>query len=329
MSRAPTPRQGSQRSPSKPAGPSATDFAEEALKRKGNAQARADLKDANRQYDPEKERKWEQKYMFFSGNHMKGTFRTYARARHDPFNKDPSWGQAVIHKVAKGIEQKGTTPQGVFNGIDVTGDGTLNRPELKKALISVLPTLSDMEIQAIFDHIDDDHSGEVGLAEFCEAMAHFRHMPVAEEKAERHRNPVHRIKRFPPSIVEGWEHLEGPPAGGRADKVAESLEKEVLGRLTNELMTTPRALQHPAQTAKYHYFNGGGDSARFQRNEWQKRGQTPIEPQPPGTPRFSFPDPGPDLRPGFLCDPRTRLAAQGFAALTPRTAVSTRTKSTS
>mmetsp|Transcript_118931 Transcript_118931/g.253715 ORF Transcript_118931/g.253715 Transcript_118931/m.253715 type:complete len:326 (-) Transcript_118931:88-1065(-) len=325
MSRAATPRKASQQPHQVP---TANEFAEEALKRKGNAQARADLKDANRQYDPEKERKWEQKYMFFSNNKMKANFRTYARARHDPFNKDPSWRQAVIHNVAKGIADKKMTPEDVFNGIDVTGDGTLNRPELKKALISVLPTLSDMEIQAIFDVIDNDNSGEVALSEFCEAMDRGRRMPVPEDKSERHRNPIHRTKRFPPSTVEGWEHLEGPPTGGRADRVAEAQEKEVLGRLTSDLMSTPRALQHPEQTPKYHYFGGGADSARFHRIEWQKRGQTPGEPKAPGTPRFSFPDPGPDLRPGFLCDPRSRLAAQGFAALTPRTPASTHTKST-
>jgi hypothetical protein len=297
------------------------------LKRAGNQQMRDDLKDANRQYDPVKERGWEQKYKFFSGQHMKGNFRVFARARHDPFNKDPSWGQSVIHNVAAAIERQKKTPADIFNSIDVTGDGTLNRPELKKALVGALPTLSDMEIQAIFDVIDDDNSGEVAIDEFCDALHRGRHVQVPKEKAERWRNPINRMKRFAPATVEGWDHLEGPPQGGRADKLAVAQANQVMKNLGEQLMNTPRALQHQDTTPKYHYFGGGADSRRFHRNEWLKGRATPSTPAESGTPRFNFPDPGPDLRPGFLCDPTNHAAARGFSAITPRQTTARTTKS--
>merc|ERR1719361_2298584 len=96
-------------------------FAEADLERRGNAAMRADIKDAARLYDPAKERGWEQKYKFFSGAHMKGNYRVFARARHDPFNKDPSWGHSVISNVSIACAKQGKNPEYLFKGIDLTG----------------------------------------------------------------------------------------------------------------------------------------------------------------------------------------------------------------
>merc|ERR1712217_966019 len=106
------------------------------------------------------------------------------------------------------------------------------------------------------------------------------------------------------------DHLVGQPCDHteRLDLVGERQTRQSLERLTDQLVGTPRSL-HSAiidGTPEYEYFTGGGDAARFRRNAWlhdkgsetgnsESRRQTRRR-------RFSFTDPGPDLRPGFLCE---------------------------
>mmetsp|Transcript_8351 Transcript_8351/g.15195 ORF Transcript_8351/g.15195 Transcript_8351/m.15195 type:complete len:297 (+) Transcript_8351:70-960(+) len=270
--------------------------------------AAALLRDAERVYDPKQERLWEKKYKFFSEAKMKATYRTFARARHDPFNKDPAWGKSVIARFAAFCSDKGLKMEDIFQHVDADGDYSLSRPEVKRALCRVLPSLSDQEVLAIFDVIDEDHSGSVSVQEFRKAMEWGRNARFNKESTERHRNPTHRMKRFPPATIDGWDHLQDADTvqGTRYEKVGtagsmlEMCEKETsecLGRLAKTLVHTPRALQHRAQTPKYLYFGGGADSARF-----HKHSKTDHLDLSDMDPEASFPDPGGlDLRPGFLC----------------------------
>jgi len=129
-----------------------------ALNRRGNAAARRELEDSERIYSNVEQKNWEQKYKFFSARHMERSYRLFTRARHDPFNKDPSWGKSIIQKVSDACTSRKVCPEALFNGVDITGDGNLNRPELKRVVCSLLPGLSDEELTAIFDTIDDDQA---------------------------------------------------------------------------------------------------------------------------------------------------------------------------
>lgn len=277
---------------------------------------------------------------------MKGNYRVFARARHDPFNKDPSWGHSVISNVSIACAKQGKNPEDLFKGIDLTEDGNLNRPEMKRILVGVLPSLSDLELATIFDTIDRDGSGEVNVGEFCEALKAGKITKVSETSAQRWRNPIHRMKRIPPATIEGWDHLQEPCQHSRMDVLCESQTNEVISRLSSTLAGNPRGLTNVNTVPKYHYFGGGADAYRFKRRVWKKEnpesfsqgGPTTVDatlpaqpmaqgaqsargsPSVRGMPRVAIPDPGPDPRPGFLCDPqsRTALAAQGLSVITPR-----------
>lgn len=373
-------------------------MADASLARRGNARMRAALEDQLRCYDPAQEHDWQHRYKFFSGRHMKANFRVYARARHDPFNKDVNWGASIIKKVSDNLAVQGKDATHLFSDFHQSADAALSRPELRKALNSLLPTLSDMEVSAMFDYIDDDKSGQVSAKELTEAIEVGRHIEVPADAGERWRNPVWRITRYPPAKPEGWDHLD--PTSGREhvhlDKVCEDETQKIMNRLGEMLKSSPRALRHEPQAAKYDNFAGGGDSARFRKQAWncghqpttcwaseppvstydagaaqpwsRCSGERPASrcaavperpashcghrpasrglpmpgrvgraklpaprpnklheeqkgPQRPSTvPEFGFNDPGFDARPGFLCDPATcsKVAVQGFAALTPR-----------
>jgi len=313
-------------------------LAEEATYGRRSRKAREQLADALRSYDPAQEQSWEKKYKFFSEGKMKANFRTYAKARHDPFNKDPAWGKSVLSKASNFLKNNNIDPADMFKQVNVDGDETLNRPEIKKALLKALPTLSDEELTAIFDVIDEDRSGEVSLEEFCDAMEQGRNAKISQEATERWRNPIHKIKRLPPARIEGWDHLHDKEAvqGTRYERVGqegtlgEMCEKEsneLIERLSDAFQATPRALQHQLPTPRYLYFGGGADTNRFRKAEYdralkdfQATGKTMEEFQV--SQRSEMPDPGStELRPGFLCDPKTRnnFAVNGFSALTPRT----------
>ncbi|CAJ1460445.1 unnamed protein product [Effrenium voratum] len=139
-----------------------------ALKRGRRAQEL--LRDAERVYDPKQERQWEGKYKFFSELKMKVAYRTYARARHDPFNKDPAWGRSVLARFADYCTSNNIKFEDIFAQADLNSDQSLSRPEIKHALHRVLPSLSDQEVIAVFDVIDEDKSGAVSVQEFVAAM---------------------------------------------------------------------------------------------------------------------------------------------------------------
>merc|ERR1719378_1175524 len=102
---------------------------------------------------------------------------------------------------------------------------------MKRVVCGVLPTLSDEEVMAIFDSIDADKSGEVNVKEFCDVVRKGKNFKVTEETAQRWRNPIHRIKRFAPAQVEGWDHLEGDVKFRQCDKLCASMQSEMQGRL--------------------------------------------------------------------------------------------------
>lgn len=265
------------------------------------------LKDAERVYDPKQERQWEKKYQFFSEIKMKAAYRTFARARHDPFNKDPAWGKSVLSEFAKYCASNGVKFQDIFHHIDLNGDQALSRPEIKHALRRVLPSLSDQEVITIFDVIDEDHSGAVSVQEFLSALESGRSAKFTKEAIERHRNPTHRMKRFPPACLDGWEHLKDVHTvqGTRYEKVGtgrsfvdmcDQETSQCLEQLSQTLIQTPRALRSQLHTPRHHYFGGGADTARF-----YKHGKMEITGM--ALPQVDVPDPGgPELRPGYLCD---------------------------
>eukprot|EP00933_Yihiella_yeosuensis_P040959 TRINITY_DN35387_c0_g1_i1.p1 TRINITY_DN35387_c0_g1~~TRINITY_DN35387_c0_g1_i1.p1 ORF type:complete len:519 (+),score=83.67 TRINITY_DN35387_c0_g1_i1:62-1618(+) len=309
-----------------------------ALQQRGSIAAK-DLEDAERLYDPKAEKKWGQKYKFFSELKMKGTYRTYARARHDPFNKDPSWGIWVLSNIAKHCKKKGIMIESLFQNADLTGDSSLSRAELKRALVPIMPKLSDMEMTAIFDVIDVDKSGDVTIEEFYEAVNKCKDKSVPAEKAERWRNPIHRFKRLPPGIMEGWDHLkdEVKIKATRAQMepdipLQEFCDKEtnhVMKRLSKLLAQNSKALKHEHDLSKHYYFGGGADTNRFR---WQEHGRAKQ-----GSAEAAYleaitqntvPDPGGvDVRPGFLIEPVRRqqladaLEKQGYPQLHPNTKV--------
>lgn len=290
--------------------------------RRGGVNALKALRDAESLFDPEQEKTWGVKYRFFSELKMKGTYRTFAKARHDPFNKDPSWNDYIFSRLADICQKQGT--QAVFTPFQEDRDKKLSRSEMKDALLSVLPTLSNLEVTAIFDAIDTDRSNDVTWSELIAALAKGRNAVVEKEHADRWRNPVHRIKRMSPAVIDGWSHLEADPGMKpvNIEKVCEQETKGVLERLDSTLRSTPRALVHTPNIPRYAYFGGGGDEQRFRRLERAKaRAGASADGTVLQEHTLDLPDPGgPDLRPGFLLDPRNRqsMALKGFSALTPR-----------
>lgn len=309
-------------------------IAEAALDRRANAEMRRELREQKRLYDPAKEKDWETRYKFFSGRHMKGQYRVFARARHDPLNKDPMWGKAVIKKVASACDEQSIDAVDLFRDADFEGSGTLNRPEVRKVLTSILPNISDMEVTAIFDDIDQDHSGEVHVQEFSDALNVARRAKVSEATGERWRNPVHRIPRYPPATIEGWSHLADVPSDARTgmdyNGFVQAEAQKVFDRVAPHLRASPRALQHETDEFRYDTFFGGGHGRRFRRAAWDAHEDDGRSLQ--GASRradviggfaVEFDDPGPDVRPGFMCTPEDRKikSAKGFAALAPKRSV--------
>lgn len=293
-------------------------FHADALSRRGNAAMQKDVEDAMRSFNPQDQRNWDQKYKFFSGNHMKQGYRTFAKARHDPFNKDPAWGRSIMQKIGAACQSKGG-PESMFRTADATGDGTLNRAELKRALLATLPTLSDLEITSIFNIVDEDRSDEVSVAEFCDAMRKAcSGTPVAPEVSKRWRNPVHRVTRLTPATIEGWDHISGPPRYAREADLCDDMINGITARLRDAPIASARgapgareaeAASGQELVSKHHYFGGGHDHRRFRRQEWnQARANGFSTPRGKAiVPIANFPDPGPDVRPGW----HMALAASG------------------
>lgn len=269
------------------------------MERRGNAAMRADLKDAMRSFNAQDQRVWEQKYKFYSADHMKNVYRTFAKARHDPFNKDPSWGTGVFQKYGAALKKKGITMENLCGQADVSGDGTLNRAELKKVLLAGLPSLSDTEVASIFNVLDGDNSNEVSVAEFGDALKEAcGSKAVTREATHRYRNPVHRVRRIAPAIIDGWEHLEGHPKHAKESDLCAEAMRGMVERL-DKVSPRSSSLTATQKVSKYQNFNGGADSDRFRRRDWHTRDR---EASP-----SAIPDPGPDVKIGW----HAVLAASG------------------
>lgn len=291
-----------------------------ALGRRGNSRVRADVEAATRVFDPAHDAAWHKRYKFYSGQHMKGCYRTFARARHDPFNKNYTWGISIIKKVANEMAQEGQTAKQLFENVNCTGAAMLGRPEVTKALSAVLPVLSEMEVTAMFDHIDQDRSGLVSIQELESALESGKACDIPEGSEHAWRNPIHHIVRYPPARPEGWDHLDHTSKGGSRNNYEKQCEietKNVMERLASTLKASPRSVEHHHFGGDaYDTFGGGACSGRFRRHGWTQK----IADGKEGLSAPQFKDPGIDLRPGFLCDSvgRSTLVAKGFSALTPR-----------
>jgi len=277
-------------------------LSEAALERRGNAEVRRRTDDSTRLYLPSEQKQWEQKYKFFSARHMERSYRLFTRARHDPFNKDPSWGQSIIHRVAASCTKRNVAPETLFTGITncdtSSGNGNLNRNEIKKVVCGALPDLSDEEVTAIFDTIDADKSGDVNIREFCEVVRRGRDMKVNEDHTHRWRNPIHRIRRFAPAQVEGWDHLEGDTKFLQIDKVCDTVQSDMQSRLGQTLGETARGSKKAmASRSRHAWFSGGADCERFRRQQYAK-----DMAQDPEKAAARITDPGPFPKPGWWTD---------------------------
>lgn len=290
----------------------AEELEDQAVKKRGRLK---DLREANRIYDAQESKEWETKYHFFSGKHMKHNFRLHVNAMHDPFNKQPDWGKSILQRVAHAATSKGLAPEDLFRGVDFYGDGGLDRAEMRKVVLSVLPTLSDQELTAIFDYIDEDKTGEVDIEEFSAAIREgVNAAPVDAKLSHKWRNPIRRINRIPPASIEGWDHLRSPPEHKSLSRLCDVQCREVMKRLSGTLGSTDRRQQgRPGSSSAppkgYQYFAGGLDtSGRFCAKYSDRRSVTDI------------PDPGPFVKPGWHWEVHNSLSASTqMAPLVPGT----------
>mmetsp|Transcript_64680 Transcript_64680/g.140898 ORF Transcript_64680/g.140898 Transcript_64680/m.140898 type:complete len:261 (+) Transcript_64680:29-811(+) len=215
---------------------------------------------------------WDDKYARFSGRHMRNTFDVAAHARHDPFNKDPSWGKVLLSHIGKKCSERGVTLRDVFQQNNLKSDGSVNRAELKKVVAGAVSSIGDLEMAAIFALVDKNRSGQVDAKEFCEHVERACREPVDPVAAQRHRNPTFRVNRLPPSGIDGWDHLHVQPRAQKAPPPADPVkvhEDQMLQRLRTASTSFPQS-STPRRTHKYDTFMGGSDSARFRREDWRK-----------------------------------------------------------
>jgi len=78
--------------------------------------------------------------------------------------------QCMIEKVLAALVHNGLSAQDLFETVDLTHDGCLNHGELKRAILGLMPDITDVEFEGIYKHFDDDGSGSVTLIEFCEKL---------------------------------------------------------------------------------------------------------------------------------------------------------------
>jgi len=60
--------------------------------------------------------------------------------------------------------------KGVFDELDVDGNGYITRSELKTAFQRMGHSLNDQEIKAIYKHVDTNNDGRINFEEFCKMM---------------------------------------------------------------------------------------------------------------------------------------------------------------
>jgi len=257
--------------------------------------------------DAKREQRWNTKYAFFSGAHMRnGASRKFAHARRDPFNKDPSWGNAILKQIALSFAKKGIAIEQLLRDHGVRGEGNINRIEMKRVFLGVVPTLSDLELGAVLDAIDEDKSGNVSIADFRTRLSKSKCSTLTKDDEKRWRNPIHRVNRMPPARVEGSAVFTvGQPCEctDRLDLLGIRQTRLSFERLSDQLTNTPQSLRSGIvdEMPQYEYFTGGADATRFRRNAWmQEAGDKSRRATAPR--QYTFSDPGPDLRPGFLCD---------------------------
>lgn len=145
--------------------------AEDPALRRRDKKMVTEMQEANRIFNPEQEQQWGLRYRNFSGEHMRNAYRVFAEARHDPFNKDPSWYVSVMRQIAKKLKQRGISdPVTLFRMADLNRDGVLERGEVRKMLMKVIPDLGDMEMMAVFEVLDANHDNEISGDEVAVAL---------------------------------------------------------------------------------------------------------------------------------------------------------------
>lgn len=265
------------------------------LERRGNAGLRKEIQEARRIYDPAVEKEWGLKYRNFSSDHMRRAYKVFAEAQHDPFNKVPNWAMVVVKNVGRKFIEQGITPEQEFAKIDITGDGVLDRAEVRRMLMTVVPGLGDQEIATVIDVLDEDKSNLITLDELTRVM--FGRKPKKEKKGQDkasargsssqksasddiedaigpvhlHRTPVHRVTRHPPATIEGWDHLRKDPQFKEERELLKEKDKAMFKRIGKDLCLSPRPMTNvPGSTPKYTNFGGGGDTNRFRGYQWRK-----------------------------------------------------------
>jgi len=258
------------------------------------------------------ESSWVDKYQYVSGLHMKYSHDVHRRARHDPMNKHKDWGRMVMSKIAKACIKNGVKPKELFLLSDIDDDGHLDAAEIRRALLRVIPNLSDTEVVAIFAAFDQDNNGSVNKNEFCEALTRGASMPkLKAEVAKQWRNPVHNTHRNPPATYVERDDYQGRPDNSLRRFCAGQTDA-VMGRLSQLLNrnTRDQRQQEDEASDRYCFFGGGADAARFTRmSQSVKKGKPSsagnvvgAKKSPPLLPETTCAlDLQPALRPGFLC----------------------------
>lgn len=79
-------------------------------------------------------------------------------------------GKDVITRIASSLARVGSTPQDLFQRLDVDRNGRLSRAEIETVILGLEPYLSISERDAIWQRFDRDASGSVDLNEFYQAL---------------------------------------------------------------------------------------------------------------------------------------------------------------
>lgn len=305
------------------------DQEEQALAHRGNAGLRKDIKEAGRIYDPAVDKEWKLKYRNFSSYHMRRAVKVFQEARHDPFNKSPEWGREVVRRVGRHFIALGITPEDEYAKLDVSHDGSLERAEVRRMLMEVMPDIGDMEIAAIFEIVDKDHSNDISLEELTSVIwgsvpgwlptaekekrdrgtggtastGSDQYTPRGNEDGTGHRTPAYRVQRHPPAQIEGWDHLQQNPKFKREADLLQARENSMFRRCGADLCLSPRPAQElPGTYNKYDHFGGGHDTNRFQKKAWRSHvnQQSEVGSSVAEIQSSIIPDPGGlDIRPGY------------------------------